>query len=130
MSDFSGDRPRLLRRTIEPSSLAEVAEAVSVASQDERRVYVERLGHKWRWSLTHPGGAYPLIRIAARFLRVDHDSIIVPFRMVAEGVFILCEDPNNVTEPDEWVVLDFDGPTPAEVVEKRILAAFEPASLL
>ena len=130
MSDFSGDRPRLLRGTIEPSSLAEVAEAVSVASQDERRVYVERLGRKWRWSLTHPGGAYPLIRIAARFLRVDHDSIIVPFRQVAEGVFILCEDPNNVTAPDEWVVLDFDGPTPAEEVEAQIIAAFEPASLL
>lgn len=123
----SGDRPHLLRSTIEPSTLADVVEAVSVASQDERHVYVERLGDKWRWSLTHDGGAYPLMRIAARFLRVDPNRIIVPFRMVAEGVYILCEDPNNVTEPDEWDVLDFEGPTPAEVVEERVRAAFEPS---
>jgi len=63
--------------------LDEVAEAVAVATDDERRVYVERIGNAWRWSLTHPGGMYPLLRIAARFLRVDYHRIIIGFRSVA-----------------------------------------------
>ncbi len=65
-------RQRLLRSVFEASPLESVAEAVSAATEDERRIYVERIGSRWRWSLTHAGGSYPLLRVTARFLRVDH----------------------------------------------------------
>ena len=48
------------------SELREVAKAVSVASELERQIYVERRVQLYRWSLAHSGGAYPLLRIAAR----------------------------------------------------------------
>jgi hypothetical protein len=115
------DRLRLMRSTIELRPLPEVAEAVSVATQDERRVYVERIVDRYRWSLTHPGSGYPMLRIAARFLKVDYHRIMVPFRRVADGVFVLCEDPGGShLVPEAWAVLDFDGPTPADAVGRRI----------
>ena len=65
------ERVALIRSTREWSSLEEVALAVSVASESERRIYVERRSDLYRWSLAHPGGGYPILRITARFLRVD-----------------------------------------------------------
>jgi hypothetical protein len=53
-----------------------------VESEYERIVYVERLGEAWRWSLAHQGGLYPLLRITARFLRVDYDRIAIGARAV------------------------------------------------
>ena len=117
-------RQRLFRSVIEPSSLESVAEAVSVATEDERRIYVERAGSGWRWSLTHPGGPYPLLRITARFLRVDHRQITVGFRTAADGVCVLCADPDEPVSADAWAVIDFDGATSPTVVKERILQAF------
>ena len=53
MTEVVADRPdpelvRLLRSVFEPSPLDEVAQAVSVATQHEGRVYVERIGEKYR----------------------------------------------------------------------------------
>jgi hypothetical protein len=126
MSDPVSDRPdpdrvRLLRSIFHPAPLPEVAEAVSVATEHEREVYVERIPDGWRWSLTHPGGGYPLLRITARFLGVDYHRVAVGFRTVKTGVCVLCDNPSQVTVPEAWAVLKFAGPTPAEEVEERIL---------
>jgi hypothetical protein len=104
--------------------LESVAEAVSIASEDERRIYVERVGSSWRWSLTHPGGAYPLLRITARFLRVDHRQITGGFRTVADGVCVLCPDPDEPVSADAWAVIDFDEATPSKGTKERILQTF------
>src|SRR5262245_45831922 len=104
-------RRELLRSVFEPSSLGSVAEAVSIATADERRIYVERTGSGWRWSLTHPGGAYPLLRATARFLRVDYRRITVGFRSVAEHVFVLCPGRHDPPPTDAWAVINFDRPT-------------------
>ena len=119
-------RQRLFRSVFEPSPLESVAEAVSIATEDERRIYVERVGSGWRWSLTHPGGAYPLLRITARFLRVDHRRITVGFRTVADGVCVLCADPGEPVSADAWAVIDFDGATSPTIVKERILRASNP----
>jgi hypothetical protein len=120
------ERQRRLRSVYEPSSLDAVAEAVSVATEDEKRIYVERLGDAYRWSVTHRGGMYPLLRITARFLRIDYHGLVIGFRAVAEGVFVVCEDPAEPEEPDAWAVIDFDVPAePADVAE-RIVRALEP----
>ena len=117
-------RQRLLRSVFEPSPLENVADAVSVATENERRVYVERAGSGWRWSLTHPGGSYPLLRTTARFLRVDHRRISVGFRTAADGVCVLCADPDEPLPADAWAIIDFDGATSSTVVKERILWAF------
>ena len=120
------ERRRLLGSVFDPSSLDEVAEAVAAATEYEKHVYVERLDNSYRWSLTHPGGMYPLLRITARFLQVDYHRIVIGFRAVAEGVYVLCEDPANPDEPDAWAVLDFDGVAEPTEVEEHIVQALNP----
>lgn len=114
-------RARLLRSVFEVSPLQTVAEAVSVATEEERRIYVERVDGGWRWSLTHPGGAYPLLRITARFLRGDYQRITVGFRTVADGVCVLCADPDEPSRADSWAVIEFDAPTSATIAQERIV---------
>jgi hypothetical protein len=113
------ERQRLARSIFDPSSLDEVAEAVAVATEDETRVYVERVDHGWRWSLTHPGGMYPLLRITARFLRVDYHRLVIGVRSVSDGVVVVCKDPAVPERCDAWRVMEFEGTTePAEVKER------------
>jgi len=130
MTDASGqpdsERRRLLRSVYEPSSLDEVAEAVAVATEDENRIYVERIGSAYRWSLTDPGGMYPLLRITARFLRIDYHRIIIGFRAVADGIYVLAGDPESDQDPDAWAVLNFDGAAEPADVKERIVRALEP----
>jgi hypothetical protein len=125
-SQADPERQRLVRSIFEPSSLDEVAEAVSVATKDEKQIYVERIDSSYRWSLTHRGGLYPLLRIAARFLRVDYHCIFIGFRNAADGVYILSKDPAKAEDPDAWTVIDFDGPTEPEDVKERIVRALAP----
>lgn len=120
------ERQRLLRSVFEPSPLDDVAEAVSVASQMEKRVYVERVDRGFRWSLTHPGGGYPLLRITARFLRVDHHAIVVGWRKLAQGVCVLSGDPKTDKDPDAWAILCFEGPATKAEVRNRIESALSP----
>ena len=101
-----------------------MAEAVSTATEDERRIYVERVDNRWRWSLTHAGGSYPLRRITARFLRVDHNRIVIGFRTVGDDLCVLCADPDEPVLADAWKIIDFDGPTSPTVVQERIVQAF------
>jgi hypothetical protein len=128
MTNIVTDRPdahrlELFRSVFEPSSLDDVAEAVAVASKDERRIYVERVDGGYRWSLTHPGGGYPLLRITARFLRVDYTRIMVGFRTVTDGVCVVCDTPEAAMSADKWAVVEFDGATSKEEVEATIRLA-------
>jgi hypothetical protein len=116
------ERQRLLRCVYEPSGLDLVAEAVSAASETEKRVYVERIGELFRWSLTHPGGPYPMLRITARFLRIDYHAIVVGCRSIADGVCILAGDPDGDMDPDAWAVIEFDDKAEPGVVRERIEA--------
>jgi hypothetical protein len=128
MNDVDPERPdayrlALLRSVFEPSPLHAVAEGVAAASEHERRVYVERVDDGYRWSLTHPGGGYPLLRITARFLRVDYSRITVGFRTVTDGVYVLSADRREPTTPEAWRLLNFDRPTTPEGARERILFA-------
>jgi len=109
-------RAQLLRGSFDWSPIEDVALAVSVASHDESEVYVERLGDRYRWSLVHRGGPYPLLRIAARFLQVDYQSIFIGFRDVGNGYSALSADPEAEPTPDAFSVLALDGMTPPETV--------------
>jgi hypothetical protein len=122
------ERRRFLRSVCEPSSLEAVAEAVAAATEAERRIYVERVGKSFRWSLTHPGGGYPMLRITARFLRTDYHRVVVGFRKIAEGVYVLAEDPATDKDPDAWTVIEFAAPADCTDVKERIARALEPSS--
>jgi len=63
---------------------------------------VERRSDHYRWSLAHPGGGYPILRITARFLHVDHSRIVVGFRTLSNGIALMCDDPKIVQEADVW----------------------------
>jgi hypothetical protein len=118
-------RAQLILSTRDWSSRSLVAEAVSVATEHEKNVYVERLRSQYRWSLVHRGGGYPLLRITARFLQVDYQSIFIGFRPVGEGWSGLLPDAGeeDAALPDAHAVLTFDGPTPVAEVEARIQVA-------
>lgn len=76
-----------------------------MATEFETEVYVERLGDRYRWSLVHRGGPYPLLRITARFLQVDYQSIFIGFREVGDGYSALSDTPGDDRVPDASGVL-------------------------
>jgi len=111
-------RATLILSTRDWSPLSDVVEAVSVATEDESQVYVERLAHRYRWSPVHRGGPYPLLRITARFLQADYQNIFIGCRDVGGGYSAL--DPGESVTPDAWTTVTFDGPTAADQVQARI----------
>src|ERR1700683_4767958 len=113
-------RSRLIMSTRDWSPLEEVALAVSVATEDETKVYVERLSDRYRWSLIHRGGPYPLLRITARFLQVDYQSIFIGCREVGDGYSALSDDPQGERVPDSSGVLALDVDCTPSAIASRI----------
>ena len=123
------ERVALIQSTRTWSPLEEVALAVSVASESEHLIYVERRSGLYRWSLAHPGGGYPILRVTARFLHVGHARIVVGFRTLPNGISIMCDNPSVVEEPDSWEVLDPTTPvSTAQAVELITGAVGAPAT--
>ncbi len=106
--------------TREYAPIDEVAAAVSLATEFPWSIYVETRQGLYRWSLAHNGGSYPLLRITARFLGVDHQRIFVGFRTLPSGEAVLFDERCDQRRSEGWRVLRFDGPTPSDVVEERI----------
>ena len=113
-------RSQLILSTRDWSPLEEVALAVSVATEYETKLYVERLDGRYRWSLIHQGGPYPLLRITARFLQVDHNSIFIGFRGIEDGYSALSENPGAEPSPSASAILTFAGPTTQTDAERLI----------
>ena len=115
---------RHLESTRTWSSIDEVAEAVAAAREaGSRQVYVEVRGDLHRWSTVGNKGGYPLLRVPARFLGVDHRRISVGFRTLDDGIAILCEDPGHVEAPDRWALIALPDPVTASVARAAILDA-------
>jgi hypothetical protein len=72
--------------------------------------------HPSRWG-------YPLLRITARFLRVDYTRIMVAFRTVEGGVCVLCRDHEETLSAEKWTVVEFDEPASVRAVCERITEA-------
>jgi hypothetical protein len=114
------DRVAFIETTRVPSSLDDVVAAIATYTEHAGAAYVERFGERWRWSPAHQGGAYPLLRIVARFLRIDHHRIMVPFRTVLDGWAVLRPDEETDRVPDAAAVLVFVGRADAGDVLKRL----------
>ena len=119
------ERVALIQSNRTWSELTEVAKAVSVASEFEHRIYVERRARLYRWSLAHSGGSYPLLRITARFLGIDYTDIYVGFRTLPDGTAIICDGPQVVEEPDAWALLNLPEPIGPETIAMVIAEATE-----
>ncbi len=117
-------RSQLILSTRDWSPLEDVARAVSVATEYETKLYVERLDAKYRWSLIHRGGPYPLLRITDRFLQVDYHSIFIGCKEIEDGYSSLSENHLDVV-PSASAILTFDGPTPTKEVQRLIQEALE-----
>ena len=114
------ERDRLFLSVFNPSPLEEVAEAVSVASEDHPHIYVERVDHEWRWSLATMGGPYPLIRLSAQYLKMDYVALRgVGSRVVGDGWCVQIVDERG-SEPIAWAVLRFDEFAPVQQVVERL----------
>src|SRR5665811_1314952 len=83
-----------------------VADSVTLASATIRLIYIERRGDLYRWSPAHRGGSYPLLRVVANFLGVDHFRIYLGFRTLADGTAIVCEDPHEIASPAASFLLE------------------------
>jgi hypothetical protein len=118
--DSRAVRVALIQSTRSWSPLETVADAVAVASTNRYLIYVERRSDLYRWSLAHPGGSYPLLRITARFLGVDYQRIAIGFRTLPDGTSIICKDPAAVEQPDQWALLDLPNAVSPEVAVQVI----------
>lgn len=133
------DRIRLATAIRSSGSLQLVAEGVAAAIEFiPLLVYVERQGKRYRWSPAHRGGPYPLMRVTARFLGIDHSALFLPFRALNngdsagfgkdgfwEGVCIVRGAEDDSGPPDAWALLEFDAPENAKTVKTRIRQALD-----
>jgi hypothetical protein len=125
MAEPIGDRSdprrrRLFGTTRTPAPLAEVAEAIALFTEHPGHAYIERHLTGWRWSPAHRGGAYPLLRVCARWLGVDHHRVIVPFRTVGDGWAVLMPDEGVAPNPLAATVLAFEEPATVELIVERL----------
>lgn len=113
-------RIALSRSMFETSSLDSVSTAIAAATEYERTIYVERMESGWRWSLVHRGGPYPLLRITARFLRMDHSSLRMNCHGHESGFWVLSQDQERRSPPQAWAIVEFSGPTGVDEARRRI----------
>lgn len=124
--DADPGRAALMDSVRLPSTFEEITAAIGTYVEHSGSVYVERLEEKWRWSPAHRGGVYPLLREVARFMRVDHYRIIVPFKTVANGWAVVKpdDDDDDSAPPVGTAVLTFKEPATPEAVKARLTEAF------
>ena len=116
------------------ASLAVISQEVSRASAVTPLHYVERRADVYRWSPAHRGGPYPLLRVTAKLLGVDHRELVLPFRGLPktapgfgadgfwDGLCIVAAS-EHATPPDAWTVLELEQPVTQASIQKRLAAA-------
>jgi hypothetical protein len=91
-----------LRVFARPSALASVVRALSVAAISSPLVYVERRGDRYTWSPAHRGGPYPLLRVVAKVLGVDHHGIVLPFRWRGNVCVVAIPEKSSPNRGRSW----------------------------
>lgn len=125
-SDFrdnneDSQRSRLFRAALAPSALEITTEAVAVASAEDRQVYLELSLNGWRWSPVSRDGPYPLLRIAAAFLRRDYSTLAVSAQGVGDGFSVLA--PEAAVHDPMWAIVNLDGKVSAPQARDVIVKA-------
>lgn len=90
-----------------PSELDDVLEAMAALGRRSAvKCYVERHGSRYRWSIAHGGGPYPLLREVASFLELPHTSLVVGTTAV-EGWTVIADSHEGL--PDAWAFIETSG---------------------
>ncbi len=110
----------------QPSELDDVVDAITdFARRSNCKIHLEQYGGtpmKVTWGIVHPGGPYPLLREVARFLDVDHHSLVIPTEAIGDQG---TGSPALLTgRLGKRVIITPS--TDKAVVELRILVAFQP----
>ena len=101
MSEIPPDVARRASAIRQWSEPADVIDAIVSATEAyDLTVWVGASEHGWRWSPATKGGPYPLLRMVARYLNLDHRQLLVG--AIASG--------------DGWTIADGDGPADHELV--------------
>ncbi len=101
MTEFPSDLTERSRTLRHWSPLGDVAVAIEGAvASFELCVWVGRRGAEFRWSPATRGGPYPLLRMVARYLELDH------YRLAVTGVEAL----------DGWTIVEGDESPDAEAI--------------
>ena len=88
--------------------LATVAAAISRATPTRGPIYVERRADMYRWSPTHRGGPYPLLRETAKLLGVDYHELVVPCRALEGTPYSIVDVEPPEGPPDAWTLLELE----------------------
>ncbi len=105
---------------IVPSPLDNVVAAIARLGEREHvMVYVERWDDRYRWSIAHRGGPYPLLREVAQYLGVPHTDVGVAFLTVQGWAVVRAEGELPAADASMFIPPSSD---PA-VVHERIRAA-------
>lgn len=107
-----------------PSGFNDVVASIALFTAAPGSVYVEQLSDGWRWSPAHRGGAYPLLRIVARFLGVDYARIVLPFNTTEDGWAVLQPDDDVVGPAAATAVLSFTETATVGTVRQRLVEEF------
>jgi Domain of unknown function (DUF6438) len=103
------DEPRrreLVDTMTEPSSAEDVIRAIaSFGVRPSVKIYVERSGRGYRWSMAHRGGSYPLLREVATFLDLPYTSLLLPCTGV-QGWTVIAPTGFLKYVPTSWAILE------------------------
>jgi hypothetical protein len=101
--------------------LEQGAEQIAFSGADRfDGIYVERCGSRYRWSLIHRRGPYPLLREVAQLLDVDYHSIVLPYGNRDGWTIVLTVGLED--HPDSWAFIKAvsDAPTNLERIQEDV----------
>jgi hypothetical protein len=113
------NRVGLLESAFQFSPLEAVCEAVVMAVTIDAEILIERRGDRYRWSFASKNDIFGLLDKAARFLGIHEAHLLVGFRTLDDGTYVLHDDRVGFEPCDEWALITFAVPsTAAEVAEQ------------
>ncbi len=125
-SDTSPEPNRigLLESAFAFSPLETVCKAVSAATEIDPEIFIERQGDGFRWSFTSKEGAFVLLEKVARFLGIDQSHLLVGFRTLDDGTFVVHDDRVDFEPSEESALISFSVPTTESEVAAEIRRRF------
>jgi hypothetical protein len=116
------NRVALLESAFQFSPIEAVCEAVVTAVTIDAEILIERRGDCYRWSFASKNDIFALLDKAARFLGIHEAHLLVGFRTLEDGTYVLHDDRVGFEPCDEWALITFAVPSTAAEVADQIKA--------
>lgn len=118
------NRVGLLESAFRFSPLEAVCEAVAAATTIDPEIFIERKGDRYRWSFAARDGAFALLDKAARFLGIGQNHLLVGFRTLDDGTFVLHDDRASFEPCEVAALVTFKVPATESEVAEQIRTQF------